>query len=536
MAAYLSGCTSPCEYVKNGFKVGPNYCPPQAPVAEHWIDQADLRVEKEPESLRHWWTVFNDPKLHDLIVCAYRQNLTLRQAGFRVLQARAVRQIAVGDLFPQNQEAFGDYRRAAASVDPSVPPAGNRFFNSWDFGFNLNWELDFWGRFRRAVAAADKQLDASVEDYDAVLVTLLGDVATNYVRVRTDQERIRLLQFNVDNVQMAVWQRTRARAGFDIKTGQIREGMSVVTKAEADVAESTLKQTIAAITQLEIDRRQAENQLCILLGIPPEDLSKILGTGPIPQSPPQVIVDIPAELLRRRPDVRRAERLAASQAEEIGIALADLYPAFSINGTMRYDAENFRDLFRQTAFNGSVGPSFQWNLLNYGRIINNARAQDAYFQQLVLAYQSTVLQANREVEDGLVTFLQAQRRAAQLQEAYLAQASAVDIAKARYLEGVQGETSFSTYTLYEQNLINVQDLSAQALGQIAQGLITVYRALGGGWEIRLDGGASATTRLPLVMPNPPEQIAAPQAGAPGATGLPPVPKPPPPAPQPPVQR
>lgn len=515
LAVSLTGCTSFSDYVRNGYKVGPNYCQPPAPVAEHWIDQNDLHTEPNPESLCHWWTLFNDPKLNELIVCAYRQNLSLKEAGFRILQARASRQIAVGSIFPQTQTGVGGYSRTATAGD---------FNDQYNAGFNLAWELDFWGRFRRAIIAADANLEASIYGYDAVLVTLLGDVASNYVQVRTDEERIRLLQYNVDHVQMEILRRARLRAGLDLQSGQKRPEGGLVTEADADVAESTLKQTTASITQLELDKRQSENQLCILMGMPPVDLQNMLGKAPIPVSPPEVVLGIPADLLRRRPDVRKAERLAAAQAEQIGIAEAALYPAFSITGTLGYQANNFPQLFTPDSFNGSVGPSFQWNLLNYGRITGNVKLQDAKFQELVVTYQRTVLEANQEVEDGIVTFLQAQRRAKDLYEAVIAQAKAVDIAKARYLLGAGGESSFSTYTLYEQNLLTEQDTSAQARGQIIQGLILIYRALGGGWEIRLGGPEGG---MPPA-PNPPERIPTPP-NMPN-TATPPLPVPPAPVP------
>ena len=219
------------------------------------------------------------------------------------------------------------------------------------------------------MAAADDKLDANVEGYDAAIVTMLGDIAQNYVQVRTDQEQIKTQQANVE-LQRGVLQfiERRLTAGF-------RQ-----TELDFDQAESNLKQTEAGIPALEIDMRQAEDALCILLGMPPVDLANLLGTGPIPSTPPEVAIGIPADLLRRRPDVRQAERLAAAQAEQIGIAQADLYPAFYVNGSLGYSAQNFPDLFKNTAFNGSVGPSFQWNLLNYGRIVNNVRSQDAQFQ------------------------------------------------------------------------------------------------------------------------------------------------------------
>ena len=504
LAVCFGGCTSLGDYLHNGFKVGPNYCQPPAPVAEHWIDAADIHVNEDPRVLCQWWTVFHDPKLDEMIVCAYRQNLTLREAGCRILQARALRAMAVGDIFPQNQTADGAYRRnAAAAGSNSGGLFGlNRFSNSWNYGFNLNWELDFWGRFRRAITAADANLDASVYDYDFVLVTLLGDVAGNYVTIRTDEKRIELLRANVELQQGLV----------DYITKRVKAGEQ--QKLDLEQAVSNLRQTEAGIPLLEIDKRQHEDALCLLLGIPTINLTGTLGAAPIPTSPPDVAIGIPADLLRRRPDVRKAERVAAAQAEQIGIAQADLYPAFSINGAIGYQAQNFPDLFRESAFNGNIGPSFQWNVLNYGRIVNNVRYQDAKFQELVVTYQNTVLQANEEVENGLVSFLRSQRRSRLLDESVKAAEIARDIVVFQYKHGA---VDFNRYAVIEQNLVVQQDSAASALGDIAQGLIAVYRALGGGWEIRLcnqppamPGAAPAapiaTESLPAPMPavsNPP---------------------------------
>jgi NodT family efflux transporter outer membrane factor (OMF) lipoprotein len=505
LMVFCAGCTGPVEYLRNGLKVGPNYCPPKACVAEHWIDDADLRSEPNPQILQCWWTVFNDPKLNELIYCAYRQNLTLREACYRVLQARAQRGIAIGEFFPQQQSASGSYARNAMSVTPGGGVGVDRFFSTWNFGFGLAWELDFWGRFRRAILAADANLDASVYDYSDVLVTLLGDVATDYVTVRTTQERIELLRANVELQRGVVkFISDRLEAGF-------RQ-----TELDLDQALSTLRQTEAAIPQLEIVLREAENSLCILLGMPPADLTAMLSVAPTPAPPPEVVVGIPADLLRRRPDVRRAERLAAAQAEQIGIAESDLYPAFSLSGDFGFSAREFQDLFRETAFNGSVGPSFQWNLLNYGRIINNVHLQDARFQELAVEYQNTVLRANAEVENGLVEFLRAQRRSKLLDESVDASRKAVNIVVEQYR---QGATDFNRYAVIEQNLVTQQDLAAQARGQVAQGLIAVYRALGGGWEIRCGGEAATTeTSLPVRLPAA-EPVVPPDAARPDPPAL-----------------
>jgi len=523
LAAFLlivcTGCTSWRDYLHNGFKVGPNYHRPNATVAQHWIDAGDIRTERNPEILRCWWTTFNDPKLNELIACAYRQNLTLREAGFRILQARATRAIAVGNIFPQQQGADGSYSRNAMAMNsPAFSGMGSRFSDSWDFGFNLNWELDFWGRFRRAVASADASLDASVADYDDVLVTLLGDVATNYVTLRTTQERIRLLRENA-KLQRGILQYIQARLEAGFKQ----------TELDLNQALSTLEQTEAGIPKLEITSREAQDNLCILLGMPPVDLTNMLGVGPIPVSPPDVVIGIPADLLRRRPDVRRAERLAAAQAEQIGIAQSDLYPAFSINGNFGYTAQSFPDLFKPSAFNGSVGPSFQWNLLNYGRIVNNVRYQDAKFQELVVSYQNTALQANKEVEKGLVEFLRSQQQSRLLDKSVVAAQKAVEIVITQYENGA---VDFNRYAVIEQNLVTQQDSAAQARGQISQGLIAVYRALGGGWEIRFGGEAAATegaapVALPTVEGRVSPEAAVPRPPAPEEVPTPqPAPNPP----------
>ena len=513
MAIAIAGCTSARDYVRNGFKVGPNYCPPTATVAKQWIDQTDIR-RQDNSDLSRWWTVFNDPTLNRLVACAYRQNLTLREAGYRVLEARAQLAIARGNIFPQQQNAAGSYQRIAITQNsggftPAVP-----YFDQWNGGFNLSWELDFWGRFRRAVAAADDNLNASVAGYDDALVTLLADMAANYVQVRTLQERIRLLE---RNVELQDWVlnllKQRLQGGFH------------ATKLDVDQGISNLEQIKAQIEELKIGQRQAENRMCILLGMPPVDLRNMIGEDHIPSSPPEIALGIPAELLRRRPDIRRAESLAAAQGEMIGISTAELYPAFSIGGTLGYQAKNFSDLFSGKSLEANVGPSFQWNILNYGRIVNDIRFQDAKFRELVVTYQQTVLQAAEDVENGLVTFLLAQRRMKHLDASAKAATDAVTTIFQQYQAG-RADADFNRYAVIEQNRVQQQDLLAQSRGEIAQGLIQVYRAMGGGWEIRFADGPPLlpSPAEPPSLPPIPEEIPLPQNNPPSAEKLP-VPEP-----------
>jgi NodT family efflux transporter outer membrane factor (OMF) lipoprotein len=468
LAMCCCGCTPLAEYVQNGFKVGPNYRKPDAAVASDWIDASDKRVRTDSDDLSKWWTVFNDPVLNDLICDAYNQNLTLREAGYRVLQARAQLGIAIGEIFPQSQAMTGDFFREASSGETG---SKQRFFSRWDYGFTLSWELDFWGRFRRAVESNRANLQASVADYDDVLVTLLSDVASAYVLYRTTEERIKYATKNI-NIQTKVLEITKA--SFDA-------GKS--TKIDVDQAESTLYATQAGIPELEITLRTANNQLCTLLGIPPEQLKARLGKALIPVAPVDVAVGIPADLLRRRPDVRRAERLAAAQCAQIGVAVSDFYPHITIDGTVDYQATRFKDLFSGRALSGSVGPSFRWDILQYGRLLNNVRLQDAHFLELVEAYKQSVLNANQETENGLVTFLKAQERFKLQKKSVDAGQEALDTVQKMYPDKVD----FTRVAQLLQNQVVLEDTLAQVQGEIATGLISVYKGLGGGWEIRCTG-------------------------------------------------
>jgi NodT family efflux transporter outer membrane factor (OMF) lipoprotein len=468
-----SGCTTLREWVHNGFKVGPNYGQPPVQTAADWIDARDPRVHKQTEDLSQWWAVFNDPALDSLICFASQQNLSLREAAFRVLQARAQLGIDVGELFPQTQDFSGSVARtarsgAAAGAGVNAP----RSFGQFTLGFNLVWELDVWGRFRRLIESDWAALDASVEDYDAVLVTLLGDVATSYTQMRTTEQRIAYAKQNV-----AIQEET-----LRIVDARFRAGTG--NQLDVDQARSTLDQTRAAIPELEIALRQSTNRLCTLLGVPPEDLRAKLGEGPIPTAPTDVAAGLPADLLRRRPDVRQAERQAAAQSARIGVAEAELYPHFTLDGNLGLSSAGINTLFSQRAMNGSVGGSFTWNILNYGRLRNNVRLQDARFQELIAAYQQSVLTASEEVENGLVQFLKAQERAKLQASSVDAAERAVRIALAQYRAGT---VDLTRVTLLQQTLVQQQDTLAQARGEIVTGLIQVYRALGGGWEIRVNG-------------------------------------------------
>jgi NodT family efflux transporter outer membrane factor (OMF) lipoprotein len=468
-----------------GCMIGPNYQRPKVSVSPNWGEPGDQRVSTESTTYRDWWRAFNDPVLDRLVARAYRDNLTLQQAGVRVLQARAQLGIAVGEVFPQTQQVIGsvEYNRtsdrsavaaAAAAAAPKGSASSVAYWQS-TIGAQATWELDFWGRIRRGIESADASLLATLADYDSTLVTLTADVANTYIALRTAEERIRIARENVDIQEQT------------LKIVEARFTYGTVTQLDVEQARTVLFNTLATVPTLETQRRQARDALSVLLGMPPNDLSDLLsGPSTIPVSPPQIIVGIPADLLRRRPDIRSAELQAVAQSAQIGVAKADLLPAFSLIGQLvllSTDLGTFRlsDMFRWGSRQIQVGPSVQWNILNYGQISNNVRVQDANFQQLLLAYQRSVLSAQQDVEDNLAAFLGSQDRADLLAKSVTSSRTAVDLAVLQYREGV---TDFTTVLTTQQTLLSQQDNLAITLGNISTSLVGVYRALGGGWEIR----------------------------------------------------
>ena len=318
-------------------------------------------------------------------------------------------------------------------------------------------------------------------NYDDVLVTLVGDVASTYVDMCTTQQRIAYVNMNVA-LQSQVVQSVKLNPN--------------TTSVDYQQALSTLRQTEASIPPLLITLRQDNSKLCTLLGIPPEDLTSRLGLKKIPKAPTEAVVGIPADLLRRRPDVRSAERQAAAQSAVIGIAEAEFYPHIAVNGTIGATAADFKHLFLPSAFNGTIGPSFQWNILNYGRTLNGVRREDAIFKQLVTAYQNAVLSANAEVESALVLFLRSEDQYQKLKESADATQLAVTVLTQQMKAGL---IDFNRMALLEQNLTQQLDQEAVALGNVSQGLIQVYRALGGGWELRQNGTCDQQGNCPAKL-------------------------------------
>jgi NodT family efflux transporter outer membrane factor (OMF) lipoprotein len=458
-------------------KVGPNFVKPEAAVNPDWLEAGKYQqISTKTDDYRNWWRSFKDPILDTLIQNAYQQNLPLRIAGVRVLEARAQVGVAVGQLYPQSQQLTGTVQKIRFSQSNLSSGTGTPT-NFWlsSIGLGASWEIDFWGKIRRAIESADANLLATISDYDNTLVSLTGDVANAYIQLRTLEKRLAIAHQNV-LVQ---------KKSLQIATARWKGGTTSLRDVEQ--AKTVLDSTEASIPTLESQVRQTQNALCLLMGLPPSDLKHILGPkSDIPAPPPQVALGIPADLLRRRPDIQSAEWQAAAQCAQIGVSKADLFPAFSLSGSFGFSATqtsttSLGDMFKGISRNWNVGPSVQWNIFNYGRIMNQVRVQDARFQQLFINYQNTVLKAQQEVENALIAFLKTQQRAQKLAGSTAAAKKTVDLAMLQYREGI---ADFTTVLTAEQNLLTQQDSLAVTLGEISSNLVGLYRAMGGGWQIR----------------------------------------------------
>ncbi len=465
--------------VLGGCKVGPEYATPEASLATSWTEAADAAT---PQAVAvDWWKQFNDPTLDRLIEEAMRENLTLEAAGTRVLQARAARGITAAEFFPQVQQlnAGIDNNRISES---SANGSGDRSFATSAITLDAVWELDFWGKYRRAIESSDAVLLATVADYQAVMVSLLADVASSYIQMRSFQERLALARENVQ-LQTETLELTRAR----FKAGAVSE-------FDVAIAQALLSNTQALIPELQDGLTKSRLSLCALLGRAPSDLIDLITpTGSVPAPPLSIAAGVPADLLRRRPDVRIAERQAAAASALIGVARADLFPAISIVGSTGFGASNYEfgassasldDIFSAGAFQGFVGLRVSIPFLDYGRRENQVRVQDARFQEAVANYKQVVVNAAADVEAGLSTFLRASEQVTALKSAVDAQQRSVNISLIQYRAGAIGvlQVNFT-----QTDLVTQQDSLAVARAARALGAVRAFRALGGGWESRNTG-------------------------------------------------
>jgi NodT family efflux transporter outer membrane factor (OMF) lipoprotein len=464
----MSGCTM----------VGPDFVKPEAPLLEDWTEAETRGLSAGQADYGDWWRVFNDPVLDHLVEKAYRQNLSLQIAAIRIYEARAQLGIAVGNLYPQQQSASGDLTSNKLNIRDDSPLIDDRF-NALSLGFDAAWELDIWGKFRRSVESGVANLEATVASYDDLLVSLTAEVARTYIVMRTLQKRLVIAG---DNVKMQ-------EQSLQIAEVQFKEG--AVSELDVTQARTLLRNTQASIPRLEIGLRQTRNALAILLGVLPGQLKEMLdGPMEIPAAMEAVVIDIPNNLPRRRPDIRLNELRIAAQSPQIGIAKSDLYPHFFLAGSIgwrstdassAYGDSELGDIFDHNSLFWTAGPGFSWDILNYGRIRNRVRVEDARLQQLVVNYKNTVLNAQREVEDALVAYTRSKEEEWFLRDSAAAARRSVEISLVQYREGL---VDYQRVLDSQTTLVAQEDRWADVSGQVSTNLVATFKALGGGWQIR----------------------------------------------------
>ena len=454
----LSGCTT----------VGPDYQPPQTPTPTNWTSELQrglIGAAAETNLLERWWTVFNDPILSDLVERARAGNLDFRQAEARVREARAQRGMTQAALFPTVGAS------ASASRTTASKEAGNG--QTTDFhatSLEASWELDLFGGKRRSLESATATCQAAQESLRDVLVSLLAEVALNYVEVRSDQELLAITESNV---------LSRAET-YDLTRWRHEAGLT--TQLDEDQARQSLEQVRAQVPTLRTSLEQAKYRLAVLLGQPPGALKDLLAEPkPVPGTVAEVAVGVPADLLRRRPDVRAAERQLAAQTAQIGVAKAQLYPSFSLAGTLGLESLEYANLYSASARAAQGLAKAAWTIFDGGSIRQQIKLQTARQEEALSYYENTVLTALKEVESALVAYANEQTRRDSLAAAVAAGRSAFELARFQYSSGLVG---FQTVLDTQQTLLSTQDQLAVSQAKVTTSLISLYKALGGGWTSR----------------------------------------------------
>ena len=468
-------CTAGCT------QVGPDFQKPDADINAEWELLESQQVKTQVTENIEWWHAFNDSTLNDLVNKAYAQNLSLEAAGLRVLEARAQLGIAVGSIFPQQQTAGGSATYTDRSKNAPNTAGGDLNYWQYNLGLNIGWELDFWGRFQRGIQSADAAFLASIANYDAALILLVSQVVDTYIVIRSTEEQLEIARENV-NLQ---------RRSYDITDALFRNGEQ--SELDKQQALTLLLSTEATVPSLQQTLEQTRNALSTLLGQPPGGIAELIGSnGDIPAPPNEVGVCIPADLLRRRPDVRQAELQAAAQSARIGVATADLYPSFVLTGSLGLVSASSTDstlnggsLFDSDSLQFIGGPAFNWPFFNYGRLKNNIRVQDARFQQTLINYENTVLNATREVEDAITGYVRGQTQQEILGRGVEAARRSTEISMLRYKEGF---SDYQRVLQAQQSLFSQQQRHINARSDTVRNLTALYKALGGGWEIRGERG------------------------------------------------
>ena len=453
--------------------VGPDFKEPSKDIAPKWKN-SNQSIQASHIQNALWWHTFHDPALNRLIQEGYAHNLSLQSTAMRVLQARAQLAQSVGELYPQQQIINGSlsYTRIGGQEFQFVLPS---VFTSATIGINATWELDFWGKYRRAIMANDASFLGSYAAYDNALVSLTADIATNYISIRTTEKLITVTQQNI-KAQQAILNDTKIR----FKEGQ-------TSLLDVTQAQTMLSQTESTLPTLRASLQQQKDSLGILIGTTPDKVDGFLTQSQgIPHAPAKIAVGIPREALAKRPDIYESRMNVITQSELIGAKKAQLFPSLSLAGSFAFasndiNSSSLGEIFNWSNRTSNIGPLLAWPILNYGQITNSVRIQDATFQQAVLDYQNKVLSAQQEVQSNITLFIESQKTAQALETANHSAITSTRLSMIRYIEG---QSDFTPVLQSEIQEFSVQLSYTNAQGNIPKAVVALYRSLGGGWQIR----------------------------------------------------
>lgn len=457
--AMLGGCAH----------VGPDFQPQREAWSGQWTSPAVTQASEsraQPE-MRQWWQIFGDPVLERLIVEADAHDAGVMIAGLRVMEARAQLGMALAARYPQRQQAGADVMYIHSRQ--SGPSAQSSRVWEYSAGVDIGWELDFWGRFARAIESADAAYFAAQANHEDVLVLLHAQLARTYFAMRTAEARVNIARENA---------RLQKRS-YEITERLFKAGES--DELDLQQAKTQYFGTLSAIPELERQMALARNAIVILIGRPPGPVPELADVqdkeGVLPRIDRAILQDVPANLLLRRPDIRAAELRIAAQSALIGVAKADLYPSLTLLGSIGWSASSLPGTQNGLLLVG--GPSLRWNIFDYGRITNNIRVQDARLQQLIVSYQNEVRQAAREADDAANGLLKALEREDILREAAQAANRSLTLANALFREGY---SDFQRVLDAQRALFAQQDAYLVNRSSAVDSLIDLYKALGGGWH------------------------------------------------------
>jgi len=472
-----------CLALLTGCAVGPNYRRPNASTPSTWASPLADSETNNPANLAAWWKIFNDSNLDSLMVTAVQSNLTLHIAEAQVREARAERGVVAGGLWPSigSSASYSRNRFGANSFPPLAGFGVPLDYNLYSAGFDAAWELDIFGGTRRAVEAANAKIGAAEYNQRDVLVSLLAEVARDYISARAYQQRLAITR---DNIQVQ-------REVLDLTSNRFQNGLN--SDLDVQQAKAVLTSTEAQVPSLETGFRENVYALAVLLAQPPGELvDEMSAAKPIPITPPTVPVGLPSDLLQHRPDVQSAERELAAATARIGVAKADYFPKFSLTGFTALESVSTSDWFDYASRAWSAGPTVQWELFEAGRIRANVRVQNARQEQALDGYQQTVLVALEEAENALTAYAKEQVRRQSLSQSVEANQQALELSTQLYKSGL---ADFIRVLDSERSLYAAQDALVQSDQAVSTDLVQLYKALGGGWQNK-PGSSLASAESP----------------------------------------